>query len=57
MYDSTDEKSFYSLKNWINKIRDLSNNGVVILLIGNKKDLLEQKKINSDEGENYAKQN
>ena len=57
MYDSTDEKSFYSLKNWINKIRDHSNYGVVILLIGNKNDLLEQKKINSDEGENYAKQN
>ena len=57
VYDTTDEKSFYSLKDWIDKIRDHSNNGVVILLIGNKKDLLEQKKINSDEGENYAKQN
>ena len=57
VYDATDEKSFYSLKDWIDKIRDHSNNGVVILLIGNKKDLLEQKKINSDEGENYAKQN
>ena len=49
VYDTTDEKSFYSLKDWIDKIRDHSNNGVVILLIGNKKDLLEQKKINSDD--------
>ena len=57
VYDSTDEKTFYSLKNWIKKIRDHSNNGVAILLIGNKKDLLEQKKVNSDEGENYEKQN
>jgi len=41
VYDTTDEKSFYSLKDWIDKIRDHSNNGVVILLVGNKKDLLE----------------
>jgi hypothetical protein len=41
VYDSSDEESFYSLKNYLDRIRDHSTNGVVILLIGNKNDLLE----------------
>jgi small GTP-binding protein len=55
VYDTTDEKSFYSLKDWIDKIKEHSNYGVVILLVGNKKDLLERKKISTEEGENFAK--
>jgi GTPase SAR1 family protein len=45
------------LKDWIDKIKEHSNNGVVILLVGNKKDLIDKKKISAEEGENYAKQN
>ena len=41
MYDVTNLQSFINLKEWLEKIREYSDEHVVIALVGNKKDLVD----------------
>ena len=45
IYDITDEQSFKNLAQWLQKIREYSDENVVIALVGNKKDLIEERDI------------
>ena len=55
VYDMTNKESFDNLKNWYNELKDKSDSVKVIGIIANKSDLYEEKVINKEEGENYAK--
>ena len=46
IYDITNAQSFKNLKEWLQKIREYSDEHVVIALVGNKKDLVEEKESN-----------
>lgn len=43
IYDITNEQSFHNLKEWLEKIREYSDEHVQIALVGNKKDLVEDR--------------
>ena len=53
VFDTTSKKSFESIPNWIDLIRSIEKNKLV--LIGNKIDLKEKREVNKKEGEDLAK--
>jgi len=54
VYDVTDERSFNNIRNWIHNIEQHASEGVNKILIGNKCDILEQKKIDKEQGQALA---
>ena len=54
LYDITDETSFENIKNWMIDIDKFGKQGVLKVLIGNKKDLEKKRKITKEAGESLA---
>ena len=54
VYDITQQQSFDNLKNWYNELKNIDSIEI-IGVIANKSDLYEDKVIDKEEGENYAK--
>lgn len=57
VYDITDRKTFSNLNFWIDDIKVDGPADLVFILIGNKLDLVDQRKVSTEEGENFAKKN
>ena len=57
MYDVTDTKSFESIPNWIQSIKDKKGSAFPMILVGNKVDLKSERKITKEQGEKFAKDN
>ena len=57
MYDITDDTSFKEISNWIESVNEAKGKDFPILLIGNKVDLEEKRKVSKEEGEEKAKKN
>ena len=55
VYDITKKESFESIDKWINDLINSSDKNITILLIGNKCDLENQRKVTKEEGEEKAK--
>jgi Ras-related protein Rab-1A len=55
VYDITDRDSFDNLNSWLIEIEKNANKNVYKLLIGNKSDLEEKRKVTKLEGENLSK--
>ena len=56
VYDITDEKSFSSIKNWIEECKSYTNENILLVLIGNKNDLKEQRVITKEQGQSLAEE-
>ena len=56
VYDVTDKKSFNDIKQWIEDCQNYGNKNIYIVLVGNKIDLNEKRKISKEEGEKFAKE-
>ena len=62
MYDVTNENSFNELNKWIKDIKDnkkndeKNNENFVIYLVGNKIDVINNRKINVEDAENFSKE-
>ena len=54
MYDITNSVSFDNIINWTRDIRKTASDNLIIYLIGNKVDLIEERKINIDRGRKIA---
>lgn len=54
VYDSTSRDSYNALSNWLSDARTLASPSIVILLVGNKKDLEEAREVTSLEASNFA---
>ena len=54
MYDITDKTTFDSIPNWIQNIKDLKGDDFPLILLGNKNDLEEERKISKEEGQKFA---
>ena len=54
IFDITNEKSFNNLKNWVQMIKEECGPHMTIIIVGNKNDLIEQRKINEEEVIAYA---
>ena len=58
VYDITNQASFDEIKNYYSKqIKDRCKFGVKVLLLGNKTDLEDERKISPEMGANYAAEN
>ena len=57
VYDITKEESFEHIQTWLNDCKELAPRTVLLVLIGNKSDLEEQRVISTERGENLAKEN
>jgi small GTP-binding protein len=57
VYDITSRESFNNLTQWIKNTENLCNDGAVITLVGNKNDLISQRKVTFEEGFEFAKKN
>ena len=57
VYDVTNRKSFENCKFWQNEILKSQTKKNIILLIGNKIDLIQERTVNLKEGEQFAREN
>ncbi|XP_035777324.1 ras-related protein Rab-4B-like [Anopheles albimanus] len=57
VYDTTSRDSFNVLWNWLNDARTLASQNICILLVGNKKDLEEEREVTFLEASNFAQEN
>ena len=57
VYDISDKNTFLNIENWMTSIKEESSDTIPIILIGNKCDLDEQRKIQKEEGEQFANNN
>ena len=54
IYDITNDDSFKNLDNWLSQIEEYANKNVLKILIGNKKDLEEERQVPTDKGQAFA---
>ena len=54
IYDITNEETFDNIISWVNDIKKSRNENVIIYLIGNKVDLIEERKISNESGKEIA---
>lgn len=54
VYDITNEESFKNVKRWIEDARELSDDNVTCIVVGNKKDKEDERKINFMRGSQLA---
>ena len=57
IYDISDRESFDSMPKWIQQVLDVKNSEVVFVLIGNKNDLENERKVTYEEGKKFAEEN
>ena len=56
VYDVTDQSSFDSVKQWIEDSQTYGSKDIHLVLVGNKIDLKDQRKISTEDGQNLATQ-
>jgi Ras-related protein Rab-1A len=57
VYDITERKTFSNLNFWIDDIKMDGPENLVFIIIGNKSDMVDKRKVSTEEGENFAKKN
>ena len=56
VYDITNDTTFKNLRKWIDEIKSYGENQVDIVLLGNKKDLTEERKVAFEDGQKIARE-
>ena len=56
VFSLIDKKSFDSVENWINQIKEEASESILIILVGNNSDLIEKRVISYEEAEKLAKE-
>lgn len=54
VYDISNRKSFEDVLQWVEDVKNQSPKTVLIVLVGNKSDLEEERKVTKEEGQNFA---
>merc|ERR1712128_57565 len=57
VYDITNADTFKRAQAWVKELRQQANQNIVIALAGNKADLAQQRTVDNEEAESYAKEN
>lgn len=57
VYDITSPDTFKRAQAWVKELRQQANQNIVIALSGNKADLAQQRMVETEEAESYAKEN
>ncbi|KAK4264138.1 hypothetical protein QN277_029468 [Acacia crassicarpa] len=53
-YDVSNRQSFLNTSNWIEEVRNARGSDVIIVLVGNKTDLVDKRQVSTEEGEAKA---
>lgn len=56
VYDVTRPETFNSIKNWYIEIKEFAATDIKLMLIGNKIDLINERKVSKEQGESLAKE-
>jgi len=56
VYDVSSKDSFMHLSDWLRDLTNIKKEEVIFAVVGNKIDLDDRREVNSEEGENYAKE-
>lgn len=56
VYDISNKDSFKNVDKWINELRMNGEKDVIIVLVGNKSDLIEERQVSNEDGEAKAKE-
>ena len=54
IYDITNDESFRNIEKWYESLSNINKEEAIIFLVGNKIDLVEQRKVNEDEAKIFA---
>jgi small GTP-binding protein len=57
VFDLSRRRTFTSLDVWLTDIREIADRDLILVLIGNKSDLVDTREVTSDEAESYARTN
>ena len=57
VYDICNETSFKNVKEWVDDVRAQSPKNIYIMLVGNKNDLIEKRKVSYEKGIEFAQRN
>lgn len=57
VYDVTSESSFEATKDWIEECKKYTNDNIHLVLVGNKIDLVDKRRVTMEEGKNFAEEN
>ena len=57
IFDLTDQNSFNDLKKWIKDIKNYGEKDIQILIVGNKLDLFNQRKVTQSQANNFCNEN
>ena len=57
VYDITNRNSFLNIQSWLDDIQKQCPKTVLLILVGNKIDLNDERQVSYDEGANYAQEN
>ncbi|DBA84687.1 hypothetical protein WJX77_003228 [Trebouxia sp. C0004] len=57
VYDITNEDTFAKAKHWVSELRKNAGGNLVVILVGNKTDLAEDRVISEEEGQEHATRN
>lgn len=57
VFDLTNEESFLNVDKWLSEVRKNGEKDISIIIIGNKSDLEDQRKISKERGQNKAEEN
>ena len=56
IYDITNKKTFDNVRSWITSIEEETSKKIILILVGNKADLKDERKVQKEEGEDMAKE-
>lgn len=54
VYDITKMKTFESVERWLQELHQYAENGIVVMLVGNKTDLHKLREVRKEEAAEYA---
>jgi small GTP-binding protein len=54
VFDLTNKDSFYNVKNWFDELIEFRGNEISVVIVGNKRDLENERKVDYEEGVTYA---
>lgn len=54
VYDITERQSFENLRKWVTELKNQCEPSVVMILIGNKCDLVEKREVKTEEAQKFA---
>ncbi len=54
VYDVTSKSTYENLNNWVVDLKDKAKKDLVVMLVGNKDDLINQKEVSTEDGKRFA---